>query len=263
MRNQALTGYILHQKPYREKQAIYWFFSQECGLIHGVGRRGLPLFECLTLFATGQRKLKTFTQIQLANPDLTKDQTIHHLAPITGQEQYAGFYLNEILWRLLAVENPTPTLWQAYQNSLTQLKNALTDRQLRLCLRQFEGQLLDEMGVQPNLTQDQTQTPIDPTKYYQFLLETGLILLEKNHPHPLNTAQNLPTFAQPLPIFLGKDLLKMAQSGICVDQLSLWSRLYRPVIDYLLEYKPLESRRLWQQFIKYRNHQPKYHMEPA
>nr|WP_261862698.1 recombination protein O N-terminal domain-containing protein [Psychrobacter sp. JCM 18900] len=39
MRNEALVGYLLHQRPYQEKRALYYLFSQQHGVIHGVGKK--------------------------------------------------------------------------------------------------------------------------------------------------------------------------------------------------------------------------------
>nr|WP_240365904.1 recombination protein O N-terminal domain-containing protein [Psychrobacter sp. KH172YL61] len=39
MRNEALIGYLLHQRPYQEKRALYYLFSQQHGVIHGVGKK--------------------------------------------------------------------------------------------------------------------------------------------------------------------------------------------------------------------------------
>lgn len=41
MRNEALIGYLLHQRPYQEKRALYSLFSKEHGVIHGVGKKAL------------------------------------------------------------------------------------------------------------------------------------------------------------------------------------------------------------------------------
>ena len=137
MRNEALIGYLLHQRPYQEKRALYYLFSQQHGVIHGIGKKGAPLFMPLQLFATGKRDLKTFSQINIAplssiQGSVTQDslapedsqadlaEALHHES-ISGQHQYAALYLNEILWRLLPTEDPMPVLWQHYQNSLYQL----------------------------------------------------------------------------------------------------------------------------------------------
>ena len=58
MRNEALVGYLLHQRPYQERRALYYLFSQQHGVVHGVGKKGAPLFMPLQLFATGKRDLK-------------------------------------------------------------------------------------------------------------------------------------------------------------------------------------------------------------
>ena len=39
MRNEALIGYLLHQRPYQEKRALYYLFSQQHGVIHGIGEK--------------------------------------------------------------------------------------------------------------------------------------------------------------------------------------------------------------------------------
>ena len=44
MKNEPLTGYLLHARAYQEKRAIYQFFSAEHGVVHGMGVRGMPSF---------------------------------------------------------------------------------------------------------------------------------------------------------------------------------------------------------------------------
>ena len=77
MRNEALTGYLLHQRPYQEKRALYCLFSQQHGVIHGVGKKGAPLFMPLQLFASGKRDLKTFSQINIAVGHRTREKIVH------------------------------------------------------------------------------------------------------------------------------------------------------------------------------------------
>ena len=122
MRNEALIGYLLHQRPYQEKRALYYLFSQQHGVIHGIGKKGAPLFMPLQLFATGKRDLKTFSQINISpfslvaqsisqeSDSVINNAEIRHQESITGQHQYAALYLNEILWRLLPTEDPMPIL---------------------------------------------------------------------------------------------------------------------------------------------------------
>ncbi len=253
MRNEALVGYLLHQRPYQEKRALYYLFSQQHGVVHGVGKKGAPLFTPLQLFATGKRDLKTFSQINIASAeqqDLTIPSSPNKQAikksisyeQISGQQQYAALYLNEILWRLLPTDDPMPELWQHYQHTLNQLKQPLTADELRLNLRRFEQYLFTELGFELSLTQDSMETPIEVDTRYRFLPDVGLVPIA-------HAEQSLEASART--VFEGSDILKMAQQSISIDTLDEWSRLYRQLIDHLLDYQPLQSRLLWQQQQRY------------
>lgn len=252
MRNEALIGYLLHQRPYQEKRALYYLFSQQHGVIHGIGKKGAPLFMPLQLFATGKRDLKTFSQINIAPFGSPRTQVIQgddvatadtrHQESITGQHQYAALYLNEILWRLLPTEDPLPILWQHYQDSLYQLKQPLSADELRLCLRQFESDLFNELGFSLTLDQDSLGNPIEPEQDYRFLPDVGLV-------PTLHTEYGESMVGHT--VFKGNDILIMVEQGLSVSTLNLWSRLHRQLIDHMLDYQPLQSRLLWQQQQRY------------
>ena len=257
MRNEALVGYLLHQRPYQEKRALYYLFSQQHGVIHGVGKKGVPLFMPLQLFATGKRDLKTFSQINIASQDTTqadsvqKDSTSAVLeavpyANIRGQHQYAALYINEILWRLLPTEDPMPVLWQHYQISLQQLKQPLSNSELRLCLRQFEQYLFTELGFTLTLTHDNVEDPIESDCTYRFLPDVGLLPVLVHNEESEHLASE-----SGQAVFKGADIIEMARLGITEQTLSHWSKLHRHLIDHLLDYQPLQSRLLWQQQQRY------------
>ena len=245
MRNEALIGYLLHQRPYQEKRALYYLFSQQHGVIHGIGKKGAPLFEPLQLFATGKRDLKTFSQINIVSlaPD-TSNATSLRYAQISGQQQYAALYLNEILWKLLPTEDPMPDLWQHYQDSLLTLKQPLTAQELRLCLRQFEQYLFEQLGFAVSLVHDSSLINIEADHTYRFLPDVGLV--------PIVQADDNADAAIQM-VFKGSEIIAMAKLGITVATLGAWSRLYRQLMDYLLDYQPLQSRLLWQQQQRYQS----------
>ncbi|WLP94942.1 DNA repair protein RecO [Psychrobacter sp. M13] len=281
MRNEALNGYLLHQRPYQEKRALYYLFSEHLGIVHGIGKKGAPLFEPLQLFATGKRDLKTFSQItispievsqldkglssDISNNSVSKktqaaSSTPQVLTPqpqryqqITGQQQYAALYLNEILLKLLPVEDPAPALWHHYQHSLLTLKQSLSADELRLCLRQFEQNLFQELGFALNLTQDSMLDNIEADNDYRFLPDIGLMPIIQypniQHNDIQNTDQVENTNLQA--IFKGSEILAMEHSGITIETLNSWSRLYKHLIDHLVDYQPLQSRLLWQQQQRY------------
>ncbi len=264
MRNEALVGYLLHQRPYQEKRALYYLFSQQYGVIHGIGKKGAPLFMPLQLFATGKRDLKTFSQIGITSQNAVEidaveigianadDRTITELVPyenITGQHQYSALYLNEILWRLLPTEDPMPVLWQYYQSSLRQLRQPLSANELRLCLRKFEQHLFDELGFTLTLTHDSVQDTIEADCFYRFLPDVGLVPIVLNNIH----SEHLESESTQM-VFRGADIIQMVESGITETTLNNWSKLHRYLLDHLLDYQPLQSRLLWQQQQRYQKH---------
>lgn len=250
MRQQQLIGYVLHARPYQEKRSIYQLFSSEFGMVHGVGVRGLPCFVPMTLFATGKNSLKTFKQIQ-PMPNIS-------LIPIQGQLQYALLYMNEVLIRLLAVESPCDKLWQSYHTEVLQLQeyqmssHGLLDM-VKQALRRFERALFEEMGVSIDFCYDGLGVPIAPKMYYRFVPEMGFI---PNQSILVNQANDEGKKVSRI-TYLGADLLQMANAKIdknlYVVHLSAFGQIQRDVMDYLLEYKPLHSRKLWRQSMQYQS----------
>ena len=165
---------------------------------------------------------------------------------INGQHQYAALYLNEILWRLLPTEDPMPVLWQHYQDSLQQLKQPLDNTELRLCLRQFEQHLFNELGFILTLTHDNIEHTIEPNCVYRFLPDVGLLPIMQN----AIESEHLESSTGQT-IFKGIDIIEMAYLGITKATLNNWSKLHRHLIDHLLDYQPLQSRLLWQQQQRY------------
>ncbi|MFB2538842.1 MULTISPECIES: DNA repair protein RecO [unclassified Acinetobacter] len=223
MRNQSLTGYAIHQRPYRERSHILHFFSAECGRVDGVIRQLPPaLYHLVSLNATGKRELKNFNQIDLQGSPFYLQQ----------KSLFAGFYLNELLLKLLAVEVPMPNTYQAYELALSQLKNLILDDpkelQLKLILRHFEQVLLNELGYAIDYAYDHRGQPIQADTYYQFVVKQGFMLDLSGKG------------------FLGKELLVLAENEqVNLQNINLFGKLYRQMINDILGNKPLKSRQLW------------------
>lgn len=254
MRNQPLTGFVLHQKPYQDNRSLTYFFSQEFGIVNGIGKKNLPLFVPLSVFATGKSELKTFSQSQMLSHAVLRQ-------PLSGQAMFAGLYLNELLVKLLPPETACDSLWLAYQQCLTQLANLdqdnneiTPDEQLKYRLRQFEQQLFIELGYAIDFRYDSQGVPIEKNQYYRYQLQEGFV--------PVMMAENTGK-GQPHDVFLGQDLydwqnwLQHTETGEMVARvaylslLSPMGRLYRRIMDTLLNYQPLHSRELWRQLVQY------------
>lgn len=222
MKNEPLTGYLLHARPYQEKRAIYYFFSLEHGIVHGVGGRGMPSFTLMECFATGSNTLKNFSQFY------TKSTLplIHF-----GKNQYALLYLNELLYKLIANENPCPALWHSYQHSITKLQQDPVLHNTKIILRAFEKVLFAELGVDIVWTMDNFGQLIDKTAFYEFIPSQGFVKADIG--------------------IVGQTLLDIHAKPHLEQHLTILGQIHRALIDFLLDYQPLNSRQLWKEQLRY------------
>jgi DNA repair protein RecO (recombination protein O) len=100
------------------------------------------------------------------------------LQPLVGQGLMCGFYLNELLLRLLPREDPHETLFEVYGEALSRLSRDPS----AAVLRGFEKRLLAELGYAPLLEHDVASRPIDPDGLYVYEPERG--------PTPVNGARS-------------------------------------------------------------------------
>lgn len=135
-----LHAYFLHTRAYRETSLLVEVLSAEAGRLSGSwrgGRRsrvGIPqLFQPLMLEASGTGELRSIQRVETAGPALL----------LSGTALFSGFYLNELLIRLLPREEPQPGLFVAYAGTLGRLADREAPEPL---LRQFEALLLDVLG---------------------------------------------------------------------------------------------------------------------
>lgn len=253
MRHQTLTGFALHQRRYRERSHIVHFFSQENGRVDGVLRQMPPaLYHLSSLQANGKSDLKNFSQLDVQGQPFYLQQ----------RALFAGFYLNEMSLKLLPLEVAMPHTFAAYMVALEQLKllsgDDQHDLQLRLILRRYEYQLLDELGYAIDFFHDKQGLSLDPDSSYTFALQEGfsqqlatsdaqgwmgadlMVLGEALQDHQSVLFQ---AFDQP---FSTSHEQASAQHIALEQQLKMLGQLYRPIIDQLLGHKPLKSRQLWQ-----------------
>lgn len=96
-----------------------------------------------------------------------------HVMP-TGDALLSGYYLNELLMRLLARDDPHPALFDAYGATVQLLASQNADM-LQLALRAFELRLLRDIGLLPTLdTETATLRSLQPDTRYVLVAEAGL-----------------------------------------------------------------------------------------
>ena len=92
----------------------------------------------------------------------------------TGDALLSGYYLNELLMRLLARDDPHAVLFDAYAVAVQVLASEHGEA-LQPALRAFELLLLREIGLLPSLdVQTLTLEPLDPAGRYSLVAEGGL-----------------------------------------------------------------------------------------
>src|SRR5690349_8865186 len=178
-------GYVLHTYPYKETSLIVEAFTRRHGrvalLARGARRprsamRGVLLaFYPLRLGWSGSAELAT----------LISAEWVGGLPPLAGRALMCGFYLNELILRLLPREDPHEALFDAYGEALARLAAAVPFPAL---LRSFEKRLLAELGYAPVFDRDaQSGAPIEPTGSYVYEPDRGPVRSQRNG----NRADNL------------------------------------------------------------------------
>ena len=117
----ARAGFVLHSYPFRETSLIVEAFTRDHGRVALVARgarrprsslRGvLSPFQPLLLSWSGRSELRTLVRAESQNG---------HLA-LAGETLMCGFYLNELLLKLLPRDDPHERLYDAYQHTLAGL----------------------------------------------------------------------------------------------------------------------------------------------
>jgi DNA repair protein RecO (recombination protein O) len=162
-------GFVLHSYPYMESSLIVEAFTRRFGRIALLARgarrprsatRGVLLsFQPLRLAWSGG---------ELAN--LVAAEWAGAPQPLAGLALMCGFYLNELILRLVPREDPHEALFDAYAVSLARL--AAGELQPAV-LRSFERRLLAELGYAPLLERDAESRPIDPERRYVYEPDRG------------------------------------------------------------------------------------------
>ncbi len=169
-------AFVLHAYPYKETSLVVEVFSRRFGrlglLARGARRprsamRGVLLaFHALRLTWTTSAELGTLIAAEWSGGQ----------GALAGTGLMCGFYLNELLLRLLPREDPHEALFDAYAETLERLakKGAAQSAAQSAILRGFERRLLAELGYAPVLDRDAASgAAIDAGKTYAYEAERG------------------------------------------------------------------------------------------
>jgi DNA repair protein RecO (recombination protein O) len=221
--------FVLHSRPYSNTSLIAELFTRSSGRLPVLARsaRGmksrykgkLQSFSPMLASWSGRGELLSLGNIELLGAPFR----------LEGQSLLCAFYINELLMRLLHRDDPHPDLFDYYSQALLNLENA---DNITKSLRQFEKQLLDQLGYGLSFSHDaDTRQSIDPESRYQFYPDRGFVAYHGSMANPL--------------IFSGKNLIAIEKEEWNESVLLDAKKIMRLSISRHLGDRPLKSRELF------------------
>ena len=231
-RVQQEPAWVLHHRPFRDSSRIVDVLSRQYGRLSLVARGSrsarsklkgiLRPFMPLRISWVAKTELGTLTGAELGGQPTM----------LLGDALLSGYYLNELLLKLLHRHDPQPDIFALYGEAIA----ALAARQdISRVLRRFEIELLRLIGYALNLQfEARTQAPIDATEKYQYVPEQGAIRIDDQQPkHDTHV------------IYSGAALLSIGRMELDDDRvLRDANRLLRDVITFHLGGRELNSRKV-------------------
>lgn len=222
--NQA--AFVLHQYPYKETSRLLDVFSRDHGRImmvaRGAQRPGSQLrsillgFQPVLLSWFGVGELKTLHSADWQGG----------IPQLSGLPLLCGFYLNELLLRLLPRDESHPLLFASYFEAIRALSVLpASGAGVEPVLREFERILLDEMGYGADWLHCIDQ-PLEAGQRYSFDPTEGIVPARMNYPQYDGSA---------LLAFAAGDYIRAAAQG---------KLLMRQAFSAVLGDAPLHTRQL-------------------
>lgn len=175
-----LATYVLHGWDWSETSRIVELFTRERGRLVVVAKGAKrPHSQLRTVLTPFQR-----LAVQLGRAPADDSAEVHLLRSAErdagppmppAAALFAGFYLNELLQKLLARDDANEAVFDAYAEAINALQMA-DDNSVQLTLRCFELQLLRALGVLPSLSeQTLTLQPLAAQVLYTLQSEAGVV----------------------------------------------------------------------------------------
>ncbi|CBL44522.1 Recombinational DNA repair protein (RecF pathway) [gamma proteobacterium HdN1] len=228
------AAYVLQAKPWQETSALAEVFCRESGRVsiafRGVRRGGhsksslLQPFQPVWVSYGGRHELRSGRQLESRAASVW----------LSGNALISGFYLNELLVRLLQREDAHPRLFDAYEESLALLYAGAIEP----CLRIFERKLLAEIGYEIRFDHDANGEALVEGGWYCYRHEEGFVRRSGNEPRAE------PCFSGGLLMAVGREEYDL------LDVLRTAKQLFRTALAPHLGSKPLVSRSLFRPSLK-------------
>ena len=264
-----LSAFVLHQYDWSESSLIVDLLTREQGRLVVVAKGAKRPYSQL------RAVLMPFNRIQVSvgrgqrAGDATADpsneiQTLRSAewaggaATPSGAHLFSAFYLNELLIKLLARQDPHPALFDVYADTLLSLAGADSQRDLlreagaayvaassseeargQAALRAFEMRLLREIGLLPDLSLvTSTLAAVDPAQRYRLNADSGVCTTSRLADGELPGSSLIDVQAA-----LQHGSLPALQQA-CLPSLPAWRTALRGMLQYHLGHSSLRTREL-------------------
>ena len=215
-RVQLEPGYLLSVRPYQDSSLLVEAWTRGHGRVGMVARGArsprsrtralLQSLQPLLISWTQSGELGALSGVEAAGPPL----------PLSGERVFYGWYVNELMLKLLQRHDPHPHLFDTYALTLAQLADDHAERALRV----FEKRLLEELGYGLQLPDD-----LQPELHYRYDWAEG----------PLPSAEGDSTYP-------GASLLALAAEALDAPRALIDAkRLLREALAHQLGGRALET----------------------
>lgn len=219
-------AFLIHRRMYQGSSLLLDFFTKDSGRLRLIARgarkskTSLQMFQCLSISFKGKGELKSLSQWEV------DDQPRRLL----GDDLILAMYANELILRLLPENDEYPETFNSYWTFLANL-NALDSSEKEYALRNFENQMLEDLGYGLDFSFDINDERIKEDLQYEFIEHQGF---------NKNSNGAIP----------GKTLVSLSKQETITDpiQLTILKKMNRKRLKSLLGDKPLKSKELF--FVK-------------
>lgn len=166
------AAWLLHHRPWSDTSRILELITRDHGRVtlfaHGARRPKSPLRAVLRPFAP----LLVSWSGRADGGTLTAAEAGSAAATLAGARLLSGYYLNELLLKLLPKEDRHEAVFDAYAHAIGELASGEEHR----ALRAFERVLLEELGYGLDLSRDAANgRPVEGDGYYHFEPGRGVL----------------------------------------------------------------------------------------
>jgi len=170
-------AFVLHTRPYQETSILVDFFTRSYGRLNaiakGAKRPKSPLRSVLTpasklsVSLSGKSELKTLSSVEI----------IDHFQLNNGVSFNSVIYVNELIIKATEKEDPHAVIFDDYEILLKKLSHQSDQVDMEQNLRNFELNLLQEMGYGIDLSRDaETNKKIEKDCIYRFYPDKGFTI---------------------------------------------------------------------------------------